>query len=1558
MDNYRVDYTGDGIFDLQVTLHEEITSTQISDPTLYNLDENLYGGSEGHFYLAQTKKEFMEISEDTDGDGQFDLRSEFFLSQSTMALPEYREKSILNGKLINFVELLTHEPVAGVKYSVDANGDGLWEETITRTDRWANSEAILDEAYEHWIYESYTYTYEDFLEQDNMLLEPVNFTLCGPDYFNLSADGLLQFSEDGDILYDRPLISGEFIMEYDVKVPIDPRYNRTIDRSTWAENIYPELLCDPHGVIAWRDGNDDGIFETAFIFTEQSWAEDQMAIAIYYSRDGSEQVHYNTFDYEASGDSLLPLYWMSNVHNFSTLTGIAWEDSKEAYRDQMKGFIDGQGNSMTASYYLDMVHSASLMGTMAASGIGGPVGFLLVMGGYTTYQYWVRPQLVDWMAERHMWGMQEAPQEYGREEEEKLTLSTAFIEFLEEASQFGIHEDPRYYIQSIPIKESNPWWDDTLWQEPEEPTFSESDVSLYYKIPDMQISPSTWAGIISWWKSWYHKYWEEGMALIPTLPDVPEWFDLDKLNAFAKDYQYENTPSDYKLNAGNSAFAYNPFGVYTFFDFTGEIGTHLYENFWHGFGSEEETFLEQDQFGLLTRTLADNHPVYTNVSFYVDAGGRPLYTPCVSSQRNLSDPIDRIIDYMELAFYSQYAGSYEEAREKDPWIVASQVIMQMVQVAVGILASNFAAFAKSPENFYFNYLQKGGKGGFLLDMGKEILEELVLEEVISTVFTNMGVSAPLANLIGEATGSFDAVSNIGDKISQNDYADLYSFLQTHTPSSTAQHLPTSAQLSVKDFKKLKQVRQVAQLKATLQARSSIHALKQLRGNVDLMHTLQTFIAKKMDMNIHLKPYLRNLAAMPIEKFTNHHMTEDAFRREVEETIWVCTVSGMSVKEFLSDPVLLEKWGLTECGNEVFFQTVLKGFGTVQYKSDGLVYEEIDGVWRSRMKYPDETLGSFLSRVDGVAFIDPPTNGLLFKDTYFSKGNWKMETLFKKIKILKESDPSMRISDANIEYLIKEAVDLYPNQALILLGLLFSKYQIKQWYMKYSIDQSPFARWSSRRGFIDERLLRFEFDSLFDASDPLYFKKVQSILNPIVKSAQSIQTAHSIQTVQSKLPLLRTLDSGLYSDQYIDNYIEMIIDDLVFDKVKHLPTAYVKTLYDEYIHGLGLDLYISFEDWLDQRSIATTKGSLNPWFIRKDDGVRYDIIGPDGYPIKVENGVDSIPESYIVASAYKALDINDGNGGFFSRIVGSEILANGPYPFTNSRLSVYLKAPFYKTRTPKAVKLGSSPSIIEIKVRDLDSFQYFGIDVKLSDMRTVPLDSAGNWLDLRPMAYGSILPLHKQGHARMDVAMALANPNDAWGFCFEHLGYTMINPRDNTNYGVKKDVLCPRWIAAGGIPIYTADNLQYEYYRNRDPNHPLVQKFQRIFNAKVPFVVQNIGTQAPLLDMTPMHDQKTMFLNALDLASKRKVGSQNMLFEDLMLDLNFHHDTYGLSKEEAIELQEDFGLLVNHVTGQVLGFNPTYDMWWGNVRAKKVTSGLMYIMLTKSLPSGLTLDRYI
>ncbi|RLB09777.1 MAG: hypothetical protein DRG27_04050, partial [Deltaproteobacteria bacterium] len=170
-DYIRMDFGADGYWDYQVLFDTQDYLVQVTDPELYGMSENLYGEEKGHYYLSNYKKELIETSIDTDNNGAFDFKSQIFYSMQSFAVPEYRRMEIINHKLVKTGDLFWFEPVQGVQYSVDKDGDGYFEETMERTDRWKNSEWVLDDMYEDMIFETYKYTNDDYDESDNMLIE-------------------------------------------------------------------------------------------------------------------------------------------------------------------------------------------------------------------------------------------------------------------------------------------------------------------------------------------------------------------------------------------------------------------------------------------------------------------------------------------------------------------------------------------------------------------------------------------------------------------------------------------------------------------------------------------------------------------------------------------------------------------------------------------------------------------------------------------------------------------------------------------------------------------------------------------------------------------------------------------------------------------------------------------------------------------------------------------------------------------------------------------------------------------------------------------------------------------------------------------------------------------------------------------------------------------------------------------------------------------------------------------------------------------------------------------
>ena len=69
-----------------------------------------------------------------------------------------------------------------------------------------------------------------------------------------------------------------------------------------------------------------------------------------------------------------------------------------------------------------------------------------------------------------------------------------------------------------------------------------------------------------------------------------------------------------------------------------------------------------------------------------------------------------------------------------------------------------------------------------------------------------------------------------------------------------------------------------------------------------------------------------------------------------------------------------------------------------------------------------------------------------------------------------------------------------------------------------------------------------------------------------------------------------------------------------------------------------------------------------------------------------------------------------------------------------------------------------------------------------------------------------------------------------------------------------------------------------------------------------------------------------------------------MFEDVLSDLSLHPEAYGFIMDERsqlIAIQEAFGFIVNHATGQIIGRDLNMDDWWTNFDNSRNLNGLMW-----------------
>ncbi|MHA1857719.1 MAG: hypothetical protein ACTSYY_16925 [Promethearchaeota archaeon] len=127
------------------------------------------------------------------------------------------------------------------------------------------------------------------------------------------------------------------------------------------------------------------------------------------------------------------------------------------------------------------------------------------------------------------------------------------------------------------------------------------------------------------------------------------------------------------------------------------------------------------------------------------------------------------------------------------------------------------------------------------------------------------------------------------------------------------------------------------------------------------------------------------------------------------------------------------------------------------------------------------------------------------------------------------------------------------------------------------------------------------------------------------------------------------------------------------------------------------------------------------------------------------------------------------------------------------------------------------------------------------------------------------------------------------------------------------------IEAGNVPIYSAVQNIYDYYRSAAqlPSGDIRR-------------VNNIGVIGPLLT----DRQYDMLMDALGIAAGVDIANINdptkiPRFEEILRDLSLHFEKYGFyidERADLVQIQEAFGLIVDHNTYEVAGVVPDYSTY--------------------------------
>ena len=927
-----------------------------------------------------------------------------------------------------------------------------------------------------------------------------------------------------------------------------------------------------------------------------------------------------------------------------------------------------------------------------------------------------------------------------------------------------------------------------------------------------------------------------------------------------------------------------------------------------------------------------------------------MLVPVADSNRNLSDPIQKEIDYLEMAFLSCYWKEFEDYRKRDPSILAIQFGLSVIQTAAGIFASNAITKLINPAGFAANYKTKGA---WWKDFTKEIIEETIWEESVSKAAYMMGASTGLSNLLGEASGSFSVVQTINSMMS---HTSTQGYINTYEQLTGNSYTPSTSLISssIKSFltlsKNVDKAKVIELLRQHLLQTKGSHIIQKMRGNMKMINTLQSVIDTRMKANINLY----NFVNMQAKNFPAHIMADINFRSNVENAIWDTITSGGTIIDFLNSKKFQEEWGLLdENGDqfrEMYFEVVKKGQGTTYYKQDGCVYEKINGEFVQIDEFGPKSLAELFSDADAINLIDPEfitkpqITKRLFKDLdpgfisqqyegfYGEFRDFDINEVYE--KVLKDAnglnDFIFKQDISNILKLSKTQLNIKDINNLLKAYLKYwNGLQEQRLYLnnlgRPSITTNGIQDINRQMGDVGSRVsfllwiaevysgvvlkdmditaikVQKSFDGL-SLKKTLERKFIGFGTNTNERATIIDIVSKQVDILEASLTQFAKKHKRITSTQYNSFVITHDISSRIIAECLNVHNIFLFDLQDMPNINYKLDTATRIYKRVIQAKLTGVFARFKPetlaiWGLKIYDHanhhytVKYNKI-EGGKMVEVSVEALSSGERDSIIHTIKALDRGFGLGGFFSDVFGDEVFTT----LRGKRIVIFHEEYHYIHR---------------------------GITYKALSLENLKLYPALEDIDLDVLEDGSYMDW---SYSILDLGARFANMNDGIGFILEKLGYTTFQHGDRTKlYGPKKDFQCLLNLLRGMAPIYTTYRINDNYYRTSPE-------------------IENIGRIAPLLSS----EQYDVLMSALLFASIGHIGTNIPTFESVLRDLSLNPDKYGVTdtlanREKFKLIQEAFGLIVNPdftvsgTSGTNTGINSDMHRWWDNLRNSRSAS---------------------
>jgi hypothetical protein len=981
------DFQADGKVEYQQLVKNHLTVGNISEM-------NMYG--DGYYYIAESQYVAIEERYDTDGNGVFDYSNEYFYSAMSEAIPNYYS-SYYNRDVYTPYENWTYSSPGtfGFVRKEDTDGDGTFDHVVNRQDLWDNRDDLFsDMEHESEVENAMFETYYDSTTEEAPVFalgnysDPFREELVGWEAYydfmdkaaalNLTVDlnqtdttpmttvlqgNSIEVYSQFTLLGCEPgggtNISGDFIWQHDIAVPVDNRLN-----------IADYLKTDPHGSIAWFSSFGNGLYDLAFIFSETSLEENQ-AIAVYISREHDRVVRTGKA-LEFTPDLFVPTWHMSSQIGFDIIRAQAVSDTDVNFKAQLQD-TEYWGWALADTLVQSGIQLlAPILGTIT------PIPpSIWVVGLNSLYQYGLRNTIETTINHYDP----TSAQALGTE---NRPLSTKIMDGWKEGGwdlldDMGLYSfsGVDFFESRIMFNNSSPF-DNNLSVNIDHESYITVEIPKLF-VEDIVKSKGVGAGLIDSMNELFVRQTTTYGFFLQIGEGKPYAnlgeFIMSELHEFGS-LMNDMCPDLFRLTAGVTSEDEAEEIFANFENITNNERKFVHQAYWRTPATVSPLNYDYQFYynaiGTAEQWLATSK-AYSNILMLTNPQGSAFVVPSYGPDLNYSNPVAYAVDYQLLCIQSLYNTELEWAMENNGLVAAVQFLQGMISTAISVPLGKLGGARAN--NVKFSQM-----GFSVADVFDQIKDELIVETVISGLLEHYNVPAFWVE---------QGAENLADIVQAEGNADGPN-LQQQMMNARLQNLNDQDTLTSLTSKmaQIASVHQIVDSRAQtlmdtydldfLQQKNLARQLSTLMSQADSRSKVTTLASLGVDCTkgsrVNLVSALNIVSKSTSRDYYNFKgTTEELNRIHIEE---IAKHPNQLISVTLNDPTYRHRTG-AEGKYFQYVKATIKGFGVIIYYPDGRVVEQLDSGQKIERTIEDgETFHNLGQIADSFEFIDPPKTVIL------------------------------------------------------------------------------------------------------------------------------------------------------------------------------------------------------------------------------------------------------------------------------------------------------------------------------------------------------------------------------------------------------------------------------------------------------------------------------------------------------------------------------------------------------------------------------------------------------